>query len=50
MRNDKKWKGKSKTEISQPYGIPLSTLSTYLNNWECIQKQALEGAHTARIM
>jgi hypothetical protein len=37
-------KERSKTEIAQAYGIPLSTLSTYLKNLDSIENQALQGA------
>jgi hypothetical protein len=36
-------KEKSKTDIAQAYGIPLSTLSTYLENQDSIENQALQG-------
>jgi hypothetical protein len=35
-------KERRKTEIAQAYGIPLSTLSTYLKNWDSIENQALQ--------
>jgi hypothetical protein len=43
-------KERSKTEISQAYGIPISTLSTYLKNRDSIENQALEGAEVSKWM
>lgn len=34
---------KTKTEIAKDFGIPLSTLSTYLKNRKAIELQAVEG-------
>lgn len=36
-------KVKTKTEIAKDFGIPLSTLSTYLKNRKAIELQAVEG-------
>jgi hypothetical protein len=41
---------RSKTEIAQAYGILLSTLSTYLKNWDCIENQTLQGAEVSKRM
>jgi hypothetical protein len=35
-------KERSKTKIAQAYGIPLSTLSTYLKNQDSFQTQAFQ--------
>jgi hypothetical protein len=43
-------KERSKTEIAQAYGIPLSTLSIYLKNRDCIENQALQGAEVSKRM
>jgi hypothetical protein len=39
---DKTWK--AMTATSNPYAIPLSTMATYLKNWNYTGKQALEVA------
>jgi transposase-like protein len=43
-------KERSKNEIAQAYGIPLSTLSTYLKNQDSIKNQALQGAEVSKQM
>jgi hypothetical protein len=43
-------KERSKTEISQAYRIPLSTLSTYLTNQDSIENQALPVAPVSKRM
>jgi hypothetical protein len=43
-------KERSKTEIAQVHGIPLSTLSTYLKNRDSIGNQALQGAEVSKRM
>jgi hypothetical protein len=43
-------KERSKTEISQAYGIPHSTLSTYLKNQDSIENQALQVAEVSKRM
>jgi hypothetical protein len=43
-------KERSKTKISQAYGIPLSTLLTYLKNRDSIENQALQGAEFSKRM
>jgi hypothetical protein len=41
-------KVRRKTEIAQAYGIPLSTLSTYLKNRDSIENQVLQGAEVSK--
>jgi hypothetical protein len=43
-------KERSKTEIAQAYGIPLSTLSTHLKNRDSVENQALQGAVVSKRM
>jgi hypothetical protein len=43
-------KERSKTEIAQACGIPLSTLLTYSKNLDSIENQALQGAEVSERM
>jgi transposase-like protein len=43
-------KERSTTEIAQAYGIPLSTLLTYLKNQDSIENQALQGEEVSKRM
>jgi hypothetical protein len=41
---------RSKREIAQAFGIPLSTLPIYLKNWDSTEQQALQGHDSLKHM
>jgi hypothetical protein len=41
---------RSKSEVAQEYGIPLSTLLIYLKSGDCIEQQALQGGGISKRM